>query len=507
MRVLLDTNIIIHREASKVYNEDIGLLFKWLDKTKSEKIVHPLTIEELSGHKDESVVKTMKIKIDNYQELRTISDDDEKIEYIRQYDKTQNDNIDTSIVKELYNKRVDYIISEDRGIHRKAKYLEIDSKVFTINTYLEKVNAEYPDLANYNVLSVKKEYFGNIDIADPFFDSFKLDYKEFEKWFMSKSDKTSYICNTDKGIGAFLYLKVEDSGSESYHDITPKFETKKRLKIGTFKVTSGGYKLGERFLKVIFDNALINKVEEIYVTIFDNTSEQNRLTKLLQDWGFKHHGIKSTGNGHEQVYVRNFNPQINTKRPKQTYPYVSRRNKIFLVPIYPDYHTELLPDSVLNNESPADFIENQPHRNAIQKVYISRSYERNVNIGDLIVFYRTGGYHRSVTTTVAVVDRVFNDIKDEKQFIELCRKRSVFNDKELAKHWNYKRANARWVPPFIVYFNYIHSFPKRLNLAKLIELGIIADVHSAPRGFLPISLDRFNTILKESKADESYFID
>ena len=507
MRVLLDTNIIIHREASKVINEDIGLLFRWLDKTKSEKIIHPLTLKEIAGHKDSSVVKTMNIKIGNYLQLQTESEDDDKIKFIRQYDKTQNDSIDTSIVKELYNGRVDLIISEDRGIHRKAKYLEIDSKVFTIDTYLEKVNAENPGLTNYKVLAVKKEYFGNINLADPFFDSFKQDYKEFEKWFNSKSDKISYICHTHKGIGAFLYLKVEDSGSESYHDLEPSFEPKKRLKIGTFKVTSGGYKLGERFLKVIFDNALVNQVDEIYVTIFDKNSEQIRLIKLLEDWGFIHHGIKKTGNGIEQVYVRDFKPKLNTKRPKKTYPYVSRQNKIFLVPIYPDYHTELLPDSVLNNESPADFVENQPHRNAIQKVYISRSYERNVKIGDLIVFYRTGGYHKSVTTTVAVVDRVFHEIKNEAQFIELCRKRSVFDDAELAKHWKYKHPKASWVSPFIVYFNYIHSFPKRLNLAKLIELGVISDTKSAPRGFVPISQEKFNIILKESKADESYFID
>ena len=32
MKVLLDTNIIIHREASKVVNQDVGTLFKWLDK-------------------------------------------------------------------------------------------------------------------------------------------------------------------------------------------------------------------------------------------------------------------------------------------------------------------------------------------------------------------------------------------------------------------------------------------------------------------------------------------
>jgi hypothetical protein len=34
MKALLDTNIIIHREASRIVNPDIGTLFKWLDKGK-----------------------------------------------------------------------------------------------------------------------------------------------------------------------------------------------------------------------------------------------------------------------------------------------------------------------------------------------------------------------------------------------------------------------------------------------------------------------------------------
>jgi hypothetical protein len=34
MKALLDTNIIIHREANRVINSDIGYLFKWLDRLK-----------------------------------------------------------------------------------------------------------------------------------------------------------------------------------------------------------------------------------------------------------------------------------------------------------------------------------------------------------------------------------------------------------------------------------------------------------------------------------------
>jgi hypothetical protein len=506
MRILLDTNIIIHREANKVINPDIGLLFQWFDKTGSTKIIHPLTIEELANHKDKTIAETMKAKIGNYISLKTESKESDPIIEIRKNDRTENDSIDTSLIKELYNDRVDIFVTEDRGIHYKAKLLNIDEKVFTIDTYLEKVTAENPELADYEVLSVRKEYFGNVDLNDPFFNSFKEDYTDFEKWFNRKADKESYICNTDNNIGAFLYLKIEGN-DEDYSDIIPKFNKKKRLKIGTFKVISTGYKLGERFLKIIFDNALKNGVDEIYVTIFDRREDQIRLINLLKDWGFIDWGKKKTNNGIERVLIRDFTPKFNIENPKLTYPFITKNNQNLLIPIYPAYHTELLPDSVLNNESPKDFIENEPHRNAIQKVYISRSFNRNVSTGDLILFYRTGGYYKSVVSTIGIVESVYNNIKDEDQFIDLCRKRSVFSDNELRKHWRHKFSNGKWVPPFIVNFLYIYTFPKRLNLEKLIELGVINDIESAPRGFEPITMDQFNKIIKGSETNESYFID
>jgi hypothetical protein len=38
-------------------------------------------------------------------------------------------------------------------------------------------------------------------------------------------------------------------------------------------------------------------------------------------------------------------PQIEAKDPKVAFPYISRSARAFIVPIYPEYHTTLLPDS------------------------------------------------------------------------------------------------------------------------------------------------------------------
>jgi predicted nucleic acid-binding protein len=294
MRVLLDTNIIIHREASKIVNNDIGILFNWLDKLHYTKCVHPLTNEELSRNINVDTTKTMQGKLAAYHLLKTEAPLNEQLKKVSaSVDKTPNDKNDSKLLNEVINNRVDILISEDKKIHIKAAMLGISDRVYRIDTFLEKIMSENPDLVNYKVLAVKKEYFGKVNLQDPFFDSFRSDYVGFDKWFNDKSDDIAYVCFDNGVLSAFLYVKRENE-KENYSDISPKMESRKRLKVGTLKVTSNGIKLGERFLKIIFDNARQYKVNEIYLTIFDKRPEQLRLISLIEEYGFKHHGEKTT---------------------------------------------------------------------------------------------------------------------------------------------------------------------------------------------------------------------
>jgi predicted nucleic acid-binding protein len=508
MKALLDTNIVIHREANRVLNRDIGNLFKWLDKGGYEKWVHPVTIAELAKNGNAATADLFGVKLDSYQQMTQIAPINSVVMGVSQReDTTENDRNDTVLLNEVYCGRVDILISEDKKIHRKAGLLGIAERIFRIDAFLEKVLAEHPDLIDYKVLSVAKRRFGEINLSDRFFDSLKADYHSFEKWFNRKAEEFAYVSLFNSNLLAFLFLKVEDR-SESYTDISPAFAPKKRLKVGTFKVVANGLRLGERFLKIIFDNAVANKTEEIYVTIFDRTDEQRRLINLLMDWGFVKYGVKRGESGEEFVYTRDMRPIFNPESPKLTFPYFPRTRRTFLVPIYPDYHTELLPDSILRTENPVDFIDHAPHRNAISKVYISRSVERNLHRGDVIVFYRTkapngNAYHTSVVSTVGIVEDVIKSIPDEAAFVSVCRKRSVFSDTELLRHWNYNPRSR----PFVVNFLCVYSFPKRVNLEWLIANRVIADIESVPRGFTQITQEQFETVLKGTQTDESLVVD
>ncbi len=500
MKALLDTNIIIHREASRIINQDVGILYRWLERAKYTKCVHSLTLSEIEKYKNQQTIEAFQIKLDSYEQIEIPSPLQVEVKTVSEkVDVNENDKNDTQLLNEVFVGRVDILITEDKKIHKKAKKLGIDGKIFTIDSFLEKTFAEHPDLVNYKVLNVQKLKFGRINLNDEFFTSLKEDYVGFDKWFIKKYDEEAYITiNSNNGLLlSFLYLKVEDK-SESYTDITPVFTSKKRLKVGTFKVINNGFRLGERFMKIIFDNALKNKVDEIYVTIFDRRDEQRRLIDLLEQWGFVLWGKKND----ELVYVRDFSKKTDAKNLKQGYPFISRNNDRFIVPIYPDYHTELLPDSILNTESPEEFIEDFPHRNGINKVYVSRALTPHPKSGDILVFYRTGGYYKSVVSTIGVVQEVKYDFRDEDDFVLYCRKSSVFPEDQLRAMWKYQKTK-----PFVVRFLYVYSFPHRINMKELIDIQVLSGVNDPPRGFKPITKEQFNNILKETKSDESFIVD
>ena len=185
MRALLDTNVIIHRENTKATSFTIGKLFYWLDKLHYEKLIHPYSIAELRKYRNPQMQSLYDAKIDAYTEMRCIAPQTaEFTALLSDTPKTANDQIDNQLLCELYCKRADILITEDRRMRLKADRLGLSERVFTINSFIEKCTNENPDLIDYKVLAVKKELFGNIDVADPFFATFREAYTGLENWFI-----------------------------------------------------------------------------------------------------------------------------------------------------------------------------------------------------------------------------------------------------------------------------------------------------------------------------------
>lgn len=321
---------------------------------------------------------------------------------------------------------------------------------------------------------------------------------------MLKCDEEAYICRADnEKLLGFLYLKTEGT-SENYSDIEPPFQPKRRLKVGTFKVESTGFRLGERFVKIIFDNAIERKVDEIYVTLFTDRGELVALEGLLLRWGFVYHGIKRNGEKKEKVLVKKLHTINKEATPKWNYPNISHSGRKFIVPILPQYHTTLLPDSQLNTENRVDFLGREPHRYALQKVYISWARDTNgAKPGDLILFYRMGKdgenkKYKSVVTTVAMVDQIIGNIQSEEELLSLCQNRSVFTIDELKDFWSEHKTNLK-----VLKFIFVKSLTKRLTLGDLWARGII-EAPGGPRPFTVITDEQFDMIVRDSETKIEY---
>ena len=355
-------------------------------------------------------------------------------------------------------------------------------------------------------MDIKIEKFCDIDVKESFFNSLRESYENFDGWFKKKSvtDQEAYVYrNPENGlILDFLYLKSETEALDK--DFEPSLPVKKRLKIGTFKVTSRGTRSGEYFLKRALDQAIAENVEECYVTIFP-TDELKVLISRFEAFGFNCVAKKKHKDGRiENVYVRNM--RLVENDVLKQYPFVhSSGNKKWLLSIYPDYHTKLFPDSILKNEDPYDVLQDVSETNSIHKVYVCCMQDVwNMKRGDPIVIYRTkddkgSAAYRSVATSICVVEEIKTsfDFSNFEDFFKYANTYSVFDKKQLQSWYNQGRRMTA------VKMTYNVAFKKKvINKALKEDVGMNPDYW----GFCPVTDEQFKHILQLGATDERYFI-
>lgn len=343
--------------------------------------------------------------------------------------------------------------------------------------------------------------FANIDIDDPFFASLIADYAEFPVWFAKKAaaGECAYVLINNDNVQGFMYLKSEVG---EVLDTEPNLPNAHHLKVGTFKFDSHGTRLGERFIKKVFDHALEHDVDDIYVTVFD---KHDYLIKLFERYGFNKLGEKKTQNGTEFVLFRDMRNHVGDIHAD--YPFMSTsNNNQYLLGIYPMFHTRMLPDSILNNET-HDIIQDVSHTNSIHKIYIcGMQGVENLKMGDQLVIYRTSDGNgparfRSVVTSIGVVEEYKNlyEFANEAEFLNYCKSYSVFSQAELRKIYKEKRY------VHVIRFTYNVAMSKRVIRDTLLEaVGLNEDDYF---GFLKLSDQQFKQIAGLGEINASLIVD
>lgn len=494
--VLLDTNIVIHRESSNNVAYEVMQLYKLMDKLKINKFLHEDIREELSKYKDQKVKEAMISKLEAYNVLSSLPINDKIfIDVVSKYGKNDNSEIDNKFLYQVYKGKVNYFITEDRTLIQKAKDLYLDDVVLTCSDFLKIIEDSYPSMINYSVLSVKLTKIGTLDIKDSFFDSLREDYEgiKFNKWFLNKSNEDAYVFNNAKGLQGFLYLKIENE-DEDYNDIEPTFKPLRRLKVGTFKINSTGLRVGERFIKIIIDYALKSKVDEIYVTLFENRRDEVKiLMNLMMSWGFARWGYKHS-NGELVLVKKMHNYYDDSKDPKFNYPFTKSNIHYGLLPIESQWHTDLFPDLYLRSED-MSLYEERPCGYAVEKIYVCKGIPAILAPGDVMVIYRMANRYPARYYSVASGYCIIQEIKHTYSFDEyksLCSNKSVFNDSQLNDlYYNYGRRT-------VIKLLYVKSLEKKVIYRDMLYNNIVNE-NDGPRLSTLLSKEQFNKLLEIGK--------
>jgi len=501
LRILLDTNILILRENNHAIPENLAQMMQLINGLENSSIcVHNLSIKEIQKDKNVERQKINLSKINSYAPLIDYPDYTNDSKFIAQIPepKTENDIIDNQLLYCAYKNVIDILITEDTGILNKAELLNIE-QVLNINGAIAYFKTLYTN-TDINLLPIFKKVKGyDIDLNDPIFESLKADYHEFDNWWKKKVWRRElFIFERERKINAILIPKIEQNEKI---DCTPELKREKILKICTFKVSYGsrGLKLGERLLKMAFDFAIINNVFEIYLTHYKQDSDY--LIPLLQSFGFSKYGENKDG---EEIYLKKIIPDntLNLKDKENAveidrtfYPafYDGSIIKKHIIPIEPKFHERLFPDV---NIGPKQLSLLEPNTtsegNSIKKAYICNSNSHKLNVGDIVLFYRSQDIQ--ALTTLGTIESIHYDLTDAEQIAKLIAKRTVFSIDEIREKCKSKVT--------VILFNQNFNLKNNYKFANLKKEKII---NNNLESITEIEEEKYKKIIKEN-IDERFII-
>lgn len=502
MRILIDTNIFIYREDYHILPSNLIMLLQILNRSKIEILIHPKSIKDIKRDFNEDRKNVVLSKLNTYTLLESPPDQNKDPNFLNVvgYPSKPNDDVDNAILYSIYKDAVDFLITEDKGIHKKAIKLNLRERILSIDDALEIFEKDFSNETVSHPPALKEEVVYNLEINDPFFESLKEEYGEpvFEKWFkdISRKGRKCWVhFNEDHSIGALLIYKIEN---ESIDDSVPSLPTKNRLKLSTFKVTQTGYKIGELFIKLSVKYALKKNLSEIYLTHF--TKQDDNLVDLISEYGFNKVSVKSNG---EDIYIKellvdkkNLKSLPPTEISKKFYPnfYDGMRIKKFIVPIRPEFHERLFIDykgrQTTLPEHVGKFI---TEGNTIKKAYLSNSRITKISSGDLLLFYRSGD--KMELTSLGIVENVFPSLQDTDEILRHVGKRTVYSIDEIKKMAEH--------PTIVILFTFHFYLTNPLKLVDLKKMGILKGV---TQSITQISHEKYLQIKNRGGIDERFTI-
>ncbi len=441
MRFLLDTNILIPLEdSSHVLERSLANFVRLAHAHNHQLVYHPASEDDFLRDRNEDR------RNQNLDRIRQYT----RLEYRppcpwNSWDTGVNDAADNEILYALHCEAVHALVTEDLGIHEKAKERGLVSRVYTIQTaedlllrLHETTHVQLPNIQERPLYSLTPY------LRTEFFDSIRRDYRDFDDWFKDKAreGRSAWVSwkSFDVELGAICIYARQDDERITEDGLTVAGPA---LKLCTFKVGPSvrGRKIGELFLKAAFRYATANRLQNIF--IHGNIDNNLMLFQMLEDFGFSHVGRDPGSGGRDAVYLKPHpsSAPTNALAPfeylKRFFPHFLYGPAIgkFIVPIRPKYHRILFPDY----ESPAgqqlELFGSQSTTgsaigNAIKLAYLCHAQTRQMNPGDVVLFYRS--QDERAITSIGVVEN-YVTLNETDAIVSRVKRRTVYSMEEIER--------------------------------------------------------------------------
>jgi hypothetical protein len=485
MRFLLDTNVLIPLEDSKVVlAPSLANFIRLANQYGHELLYHPASEDDIRQDADLQRRGQTLLRLRQYTRL------DARPECPWNSKNTsRNDAADNEILYALLLNAAHALVTEDQGIHSAAKSRGLVHLVYTIQTaedqlrrLHERISLQLPNIEDVPLYSLTPR------LNDPFFDSLRAAYP-FNDWFQRKArdGRRAWVNWERPGVLGGLCIFTRQQDERVTDSLTLRGPA---LKLATFKVgeTNRGRKVGELFLKAAFRYASGNQLEHIF--IHGDERDHAFLFEMLEDFGFTCVGTHPGSNGRDAVYVK-AHPTVAPADPlppfeylRRYFPHFRHEEPIgkFVIPIQPTFHRILFPDYI----SPADRqmeLLNPANTagNAIKLAYLCHAQTRRIEPGDVLLFYRSGD-ERAVTT-VGVAES-YETLADPAQIVARVKRRTVYSMQEIS--------DLAVRPTRVLLFRLVQHLEHPLSQAWLEREQVL---RGAPQSITRVSHEGFERVL------------
>jgi len=468
LRFLLDTNVLIPlQDTYQVLTTNLANFIRLANVGGHQLLYHPATVADFRRDLDETRRKRNLQRLVQYSQLETPAPCPWNT-----VDTSENDACDNEILYALACDAVHALVTEDRGIHAKARTRNLRDRVYTIQMaedWLRRLH-EPRKVTLPNIEDVPLHRITPA-LHTEFFDSLRDGYSEFDNWFRTKAreNRRAWMYRTDDGRLAALCI-YDVQTDELINDDQTRLPGN-ALKLCTFKVgeTVRGRKIGELFLKAAFRYATERACEHIFT--HTDADKHDYLVHLLEDFGFSKIGTY----GDDIVLVKShplIAPDVPALSPfeyaRQYFPHYRHGSEIqkFIVPILPHYHDTLLPD-YCPPQSRLFGMQNSAG-NAIKLAYLCHAQTNSLRPGDIVLFYRT--QDEMALTSIGVVEN-FTSSQSPAVIASLVSRRTVYSQTDI------ERMASK--PTKIILFRLLEHLPMKVGYKQLEQdCGVAGPIQS-----------------------------